>query len=213
VTSVGTHGLKCLTDDDYGAFALLMQSNAAATNSALSGQSTALGTYSNRPWLWSANSSAINIATGAGTSLPPNGDAGAEQTPFGSTFINNGMPNPGVFNFFPSGVYLVGSSINWTVATPNNGTLRTLEVYGVRDINGFTSSTVTYTALAQQTTREGSAGGTGSLCVSSIVVANGPTDLRILAAGFFHSNTSSVLVIPVGGWQLWYMYLGSGVVT
>ena len=47
---IGTHGLSCIGDDDYAAYALSMQCNAEATDAALADSNAALEEYLARPW-------------------------------------------------------------------------------------------------------------------------------------------------------------------
>lgn len=216
--SVGEHGLTCLDGEDYSAIALSMQANANAIEAALDGIETNLDSYLSR-WYWSAvNTSAVTVTSGSGTVLP-DGSAGVTfLNDVGTmTVVANGFDAtrfPAANFVFPTGLYLMGSSIKWTVATPNNNTPRDLMLWRQESVNGV-NSTATAADIYDSIEYEQSApGNDGSLSVEGFgLVANTPgTYTRMINAGFWHLNTSSTLVIPIGGWRLWYMRMGSGLV-
>lgn len=216
MTTVGIHGLTCLDENDYAAVALSMQCNADAIDAALTGIDASLDAYIGR-WWWSAtNISALNVSFNSGTVLPE-GLVGADLFTDGGALLvqANGFAAtssfPSTFDW-PDGIYLVGSSIKWTVATPNNDTPRTLMVAQVNRLNGAATFSSSSTVVYMSTEYEHSAAGNdGSVTVGGMFQV-GPTMSRF-AACFSHGNSGSVLVIPAGAWRLWFIRLGSGLVV
>jgi hypothetical protein len=208
---IGNHGLFCLDDDDYAAYALAMACNAAATDVALTGQTTALDGFRERPYVSSTNASAqVIFNDAAGGSVGPEELVGANMTV--ATFNNqvaNGI-DTSVVGGYPVGFYMIGASINWTVATPTNNTRRMLMVYGVDTVNGFTSSVSTYTDLYVSTDYEGTTGNVGALSVAGMLHNDG--NLRFIESFFTHQNTGSTINVAVGQWRAWAIYLGTGAV-
>lgn len=217
MTNVGTHGLTCLDENDPAAVALSMQCNAQAIDAALASIDADLDTYLGR-WWWSAtNLNALNVSNASGSVLPE-GLVGADFLQDAQPLVvqANGFPAiasfPSTFHP-PAGIYLCGSTIKWTVATPNNGSSRTLLVTGVTPVNGFTSVSPPGPGGPVYMTTEyerSAAGNDGSETVIGMFEV-GPT-FRYFSAGFSHNNTSSVLVIPAGAWRMWFIRIGSGLV-
>jgi len=215
MTNVGTHGQTCLSADDPAAVALSLQCNAEAIDAALSGINTALNDYLGR-WWWSAtNVGAVTVTNAAGTVLP-DGYTGADLlTDGGSLAVQaNGFAATASFPVsfvWPPGIYLAGSTVKYTVATPNNNTQRTLLLYAVDRIDGIANIATTADEVYKATEYEHSAaGGDGSIEVTGLVKVE--ANMVRIGAGFAHANTSSTIVIPIGAWRLWYIYLGSGLV-
>ena len=69
---IGTHGLSCIGDDDYAAYALSMQCNAEATDAALADSNAALEEYLARPWVRVVNTNTVTLEddTAAHEELP-----------------------------------------------------------------------------------------------------------------------------------------------
>jgi hypothetical protein len=210
-TPVGNHGLTCLDGSDPAAIALWMQENAQTIDSNLATDQTNFTDYLNRPWYVAVNTSAITVNNLSGFVLPE-GQVGEVAPSSGSwNTTSNDVPNPSLNTRIPAGFWLMGSTVNWTVATPNNGTARTLGVFDVKQPASGSASIVTnYDVLFQSVDRESSTGG-GTMSVTGFFSSTG-SDTRQVVAEFFHSNTSSDLVIPIGGWRLWYVRMGSGLV-
>jgi hypothetical protein len=215
MTVVGTHGLTCLDSDDPAAVALSMQANAEAIDDALTGIDASIDAYLGR-WWWSAtNIAAMNVSFNSGTGLPE-GLVGADLFTDGTLLVQaNGFPAtssfPGTFDW-PDGVYIAGTSIKWTVATPNNDTPRTLMIVQVNRFNGgagFSNpNTVTYMSTEYE---HSPVGNDGSVSCSGMFQVD--SSMSRFAACFSHGNSSSVLVIPAGAWRLWFMRMGSGLVV
>jgi hypothetical protein len=207
---VGDHGLTCLDGNDYSAVALWMQESAETIDDTLAETNAALSNYRNRPWFEAVNISTITVSNGSGFTLPE-GKSGEVATSSGSwaTTSNNlniGTSAPKI----PAGLYYAGSSVTWTVATPNNNTIRTLELFGVQTINGTVSISTTYDQIFQNQIYEASVG-INSLNVSGFINSDGT--MGNIVAAFWHLNTSSDLVVAAGNWRFWVMYMGSGLVV
>ena len=207
---VGDHGLFCLDDDDYAAYALGMQCNAEAADAALTDQISVFTDFSTRPYGAFFNTNArVIFDDNSGGGIGPEGLVGESQIMgAGATGSFNRITN-GVGGW-PLGFYLIGASINWTVATPNNGTRRMLMVYGVDTINGFSNAATTFTDLYVATDYEGGTGGTGALTVCGMLENDG--NLGSVQSHFTHGNTGSTINVAAGNWRTWAMYLGQGVV-
>ncbi len=211
---VGTHGLTCIDEADYGAIALWVQCTAESIDDQLTIDQGDLNAFRNRQWFSMANTSSISVNNASGFVLPE-GKVG-EVTP--STYISgswsysfNNIPDfTDPSSVLPAGVFMMGSSIRWTVATPNNNTIRNLEVFTTTRTGPIPSIETNFDILFQQTDWEASTGG-GSLNTVGFFRSDGVTTYRAYAA-FYHENTSSDLVVPVGGWRFWWVYMGSGLV-
>lgn len=206
---IGTHGLSCPTDTDYAAIALSMQCNALATDEALTSQGSSLEDYLGRPWWQAVNTIAITIDDAAG---------GGSVGPFGVVggVIGSGAPLVTAFNMpadfsgpFPQGVFLIGSTIAWSLVTPTANSYRQLSVFGVRRIAGDVNIVTTFTDLYAMRDMQGDAGNTGALNVFGFL-DNTAGDVVQVNAFFSHANTASDLTVAANGWRLWAMYLGSG---
>lgn len=206
---IGEHGLFCLDSEDYAAYALEMECNAIAIDDALSSTITSVNDFLTRPYGSFANTNARVIFDDSSGTIGPEGLAGDSLLmAASSTGTFNRMAN-GLGNL-PIGFYLIGATINWTVATPNNNTRRLLMVYGVNTINGFANAATTYTDLYIATDFEGSTGGTGALTVCGMLENSG--QLSSIQSHFTHGNTSSTINVAAGNWRVWAMYLGRGAV-
>lgn len=203
---IGNHGLFCLDDDDYAGFALALQCNAQAIDASLDATSDALNGYLDRPYLTWVNRSAQNISTGSGVTMP-NGLIGSPLSPRGSNVdvISNGIPIDN--SFWPRGVYAVGSTIAWTVGSPQNGTPRTLNLWGQFNSNGTVVAPDTASNFYFTSDYEGSTAG-GALTTSGFLVNNG--NMYIALAALYHTNTLGPLAVAAGAWRAWAIYLGSG---
>ena len=219
MTVVGDHGLTCLDGDDYAAIALSMQCNAEAIDSTLTSIDASLDDYLGR-WWWSAtNTSAINVPN-TGPTIGPEGLLGADLFTDGSITVQaNGFPAltsfPSTFDW-PNGIYMMGSTIKYTVATPNNNTIRTLLIYqsvrvgGVATVSPPGPGGPVYMSSEYE---RSAAGNDGSITVGGMFqVADTPIMSRF-GAFFSHANTGSVIVVPVGAWRMWFLRLGSGLVV
>jgi len=209
-TNIGTHGLTCMDGSDYAAISLWMQANAQATDAALVGIRQSLSTFMDRPYWQATNINVINVDSVSGT-IGPNGAVG--ETIGGGTVVSNEIPSSFLTQYrLPKGVYLLQSSVNYTVATPNNNTTRTLMVYGMDSINGLESSQFTNRNLYQVRTLEaGGAGNSGAMSVQGLLFADG-VHTRRPESFFTHQNTSSQIVIAAGAWRMSLLFLGSGLV-
>jgi hypothetical protein len=222
VKTVGTHGLTCLDGQDYAAIALSMQANAEATDAALKDINADLSSYTGRWWWQINNSVAINVSNVAGSTMPE-GNIGANLFTDGSTSgtaIANGFPATSSFasNFnWPDGIYLVGSTIKYTVATPNSNTIRNLFIYQINRLNGSVSSGSTLSGDIYYSSEyeRGAVGNDGSITTVGFfkVTDTDASQMVSFQAGFTHANTGSVIVIPAGAWKLWVMRMGSGLVV
>jgi len=210
---VGTHGLTCLDGNDYAAVALWMQATANATNEALTGINASIGTFLDRPYLQITNSSALNVDSASGT-VGPEGFIGAVQQPPNGVMTANDLDTTmGPLFRLPAGIYLLQSTIAYTVATPNNNTSRTLMVAGLGVDNGITDLASTYRNLYMYRVLEGGgAGNPGAISVQGPLVSDGTTTRKFFAF-FSHANTSSVIAVAAGAWRSSIMYLGSGLVV
>ena len=192
-----------------------MQENAEAIDAALTQQQAGLNSYLSR-WYWSAvMTTAETVASGSGTVLPT-GSVGASFLTDANalTITANGFPATRFFAStfrFPTGLYLMGTSVKWTVAAPTNTTSRTLSMYRFERVNGAISNS-TVDELYRSVEYENSApGGDGSLNTVGFAFADETTTTRtgFFDAGFSHTNVGD-LVIPAGGWRMWFIHLGSG---
>lgn len=207
---VGTHGLTCLSPEDYSAVALWMQCNAEAINDSLTDVNASFGTYLSRPYIKVTSNSTRNVAYDSGT-IGPEGFIGEDWNIGFGTYVNNVLPStiPSAGYRLPQGVYLMQASIKYTVATPNTNTRRILMVYG--QIANTSLSVATQNLTMHQVLEAGGAGNPGAISVQGLLHCDGLTVIR-MGSFFTHLNTSSVIVVPAGSWNLSLTYLGSGLV-
>lgn len=216
MTQIGTHGLSCLSDEDYAAYALLMQCNALAADEALAADRDALTAAQSRPWISITNTNAIVVSSGGG-SVGPGGVVGEgirNTGPFGLTIQVSGMPANFVLNdptsLMPAGIFLIGATVKWSLVTATASSLRQLMVYGIRIVDGNFAEDVNFADLYHNEDIQGDGGNTGSL------MAGGLLDTRagnMVAIGAFFTHTNGVgndLTIAAGALRLWAIYLGSG---
>lgn len=213
---IGNHGLFCLDDDDYAAIALAMQCNAQAADAALSAQGSAMSSYLGRPYGQTINTVPITVFDdNSGGAVGPFGIVGSSSGEGSPTAITNGWTSPSVFSIAnpPAGFWLMGSSVNWTLVTPTAGTYRQLSVFGTARINGEANIATTFTDWYNIRDYQGDGGNSGSLNVWGFLENTNPNEpISSISAFFSHGNTGGTLTIPVGGWRVWAMYLGSGLV-
>lgn len=204
---IGNHGLSCPSPTDYAAFALSMKCNAEAVDAALSDQGNAVGTFLGRPWQQQVNTSAMTIFDDA---------SGGAVGPFnrvGST-IGNGLvtvtDNLLPFNVpLAPGIYLMGTSINWTLVTPTANSYRELSVFGVATIDGETNPVTTFVDYVSAIDFQGDGGNNGALNVWGYLDTRNLTVASVYAF-FTHSNAASTINVAAGQWRMWVMYMGSG---
>lgn len=216
-TPIGSHGLACIDDDDYAAYALSMQCNANAIDAALAGINEQIGDYLDRGWILVANRNAVTIddSSGGGT-IGPEGVIGEAMDTNGSgvgsplvTRHNLPGPSSGGSNLMPRGIYLVGASVNYTFGATTANSNRQLSVFGVRFLNGSQSAITNSTNLYAMRDYQGDGGASGALSVVGLVdgragnIANFQTFIS-------HANVASDMSIAVNNWRLWVTYLGSG---
>lgn len=202
---IGNHGLFCLDNQDYAAFALAMQCNAQATDAALDTVSDSLTAYLNRPYISFTNTTQRSVSANSGFT-GPTGVNGATLGPFGNLPVTNGIPTDEMTPW-PRGIYMVGTSITWTVASPTANTVRWLGVYGVYSSGGFESRPNTVANVYFTTDYEGTTSG-GSLTTVGFLRNDG--NMIGMEALFHNTNTGGPLIVPIGSWRGWAMYLGSG---
>ncbi len=204
---VGNHGLSCLGDTDYAAFALSMKCNAEAIDETLANQGGALGTYLGRPWQQAVTTLTVNInADSSGGSIGPFGRVGEAITTGGPIFTSNLLPNGALF---PAGIYMIGASINWTLVTPTANSYRELSVFGLATIDGEINISTTFVDYVSDIDFQGDGGNSGALNVWGYLDTRG-LRLTSINSFFTHSNTGSVLTIAPANWRMWAMYMGSG---
>lgn len=213
---VGDHGLFCLDDDDYAAVALAMQCNAQALDVALTDINSTTTDFLGRPWATVTNSGAAVIASGSGTLGPLNlvGEflrpgSGAGGVPISQAY---NMPNNYVAGnlstFMPRGVYLIGASINWTLAAATANSIRQLLVYGVTSDGGPLNSTVNFTDLYRLQDYQGDGGNNGALTVVGFL-DNRAGNVATFESFFSHANAGD-LTVAANNWRVWATRLGSG---
>ena len=204
---IGEHGLSCPSDTDYAAFALSMKCNAEAVDAALADQGNAIGTYLGRPWQQAVNTSAqIIFDDASGGTIGPFGRVGSTIGNGGPTFTNNLRPP---FVAMPPGIYMIGTSINWTLVTPTANSYRELSVCGVATIDGETNPVTTFVDYVSAIDFQGDGGNNGALNVWGYLDTRNLT-VASVNAFFTHSNTASTLNVAAGQWRMWVMYMGSG---
>lgn len=214
-TPVGSHGLNCISDDDYAAYALSMQCNAQALDVALTDVNDQIGDYAARGWITVVNNNpaTIDSSDSSGTTGPDGVLGEAMDTTgsgAGSPFVTrSGLPGPNVL--MPRGIYLIGSSINWTLGALTANSYRQLSVFGVRYLNGVASYQTTFTNPSPIRDYQGDGGANGALTTVGLV-DNRAGDVINFVTFFDHGNTASDLVAAAGNWRLWVTYLGSGLV-
>lgn len=206
MTTYTDHGLVCLDGDDYAAIALAMRTDALAVDAALVDIDTDLSNYRNRIWWNAVNTSSISVSSSGG-GVYAEGIVGESTPGSGSATITaNGVSPILGAQILPTGWYLMGTTANWTVATPNNNTTRTLMVYDSKFSGGLTVDDRVYLRV----TGEQSTGG-GSADVSGFFYSDGVLQTQVLGV-LSHANTSSNIVVAAGNWRTWFMYMGSGLV-
>jgi len=217
VTQVGSHGLSCISDDDYAAYALSMQCNAQATDSALDAVNDAMATAAARPWILvtNANSIVVDDQSGGGT-VGPNGVVGEVLYPQAGTSVvttTNGLPTQFLLGdsstYWPEGIYLIGSSVKWSLTAATVDSIRQLSVYGMRQINGVISYQSNYQDLYHDEDYQNDGGNTGALSVTGLLDTRAG-DTTYVQAFFTHANVAGDLTIAPGAWRVWATYLGSG---
>lgn len=214
--NVGDHGLKCLNDEDYAAYALAMQCNAEATEDALSSISDSLVTAAARPWIHVTNAAVRTVSTGSGT-IGPGGVVGQQLAPSATTTLvtvtANGMPtsfSPGdPTSLVPPGIYLIGATVTWTLAAATANSLRRLLVYGVPRVNGIVDSSSVVVDLFGNQDYQGDGGNNGALMVAGLLDARAGNIARV-ESFFYHANVAGDLSIAAGAWRLWAVQVGSG---
>lgn len=203
---IGTHGLFCIDDNDYAAYALAMQCNAEATDATLTEQNSSLEEYLGRPWISVVNTTAQAISDdAAGGQVGPDGFVGTGISSPGTT--TNGLPTDGTF--WPRGLYMIGASINWALVTPTANSYRQLMVFGLARINGVTNISTTFVDLYTMRDYQGDGGNNGALNVVGLLDARN-LDIQQVQTFFSHANTGSTITVAAGGWRVWANYLGSG---
>jgi hypothetical protein len=204
---IGNHGLSCPSPTDYAAFALSMKCNAEAIDAALSDQGNAVGTFLGRPWQQAVNTSAMTIFDDAsGGTFGPFNRVGSTIGNGSVTVTNNLIP----FNVpLAPGIYLMGTSINWTLVTPTANSYRELSVFGVATINGETNIVSTFVDYVSAIDFQGDGGNNGALNVWGYLDTRSLT-VPLVSAFFSHSNAASTLNVAAGQWRMWVMYMGSG---
>lgn len=218
--SVGDHGLTCLDGNDYGAISLWLQKTAQTVDSELTGISSGLSTYLNRPYFKATSTVAVTFTSntaGSGFVLPDGKIGELFYNTAQSTYINNGglltgRANGGnIFNPYriPPGIYLVGSTVNYTVATPTNNSQRTLMIWGETLVSG---SAVNVNVYSRKVLEAGGAGNNGAITVMGLLDAR-LGNIAGIQAGMWHENAASAITITAGGWSLWMMRIGSGLVV
>lgn len=214
-TPIGSHGLNCIGDDDFAAYALSMQCNAQALDSALTDVNDQIDDYAARGWITVVNNTPVTIDDSASSgTIGPGGiigeDVNTNGSGSGSPFVTrSGLP--GSNTLMPRGIYLVGSSINWTLGALTANSYRQLSVFGVRQINGTTNNATTYTGFSPIRDYQGDGGANGALTTIGLV-DNRAGNVMYFSAFFNHGNAASDLVAAAGNWRLWVTYLGSGLV-
>jgi hypothetical protein len=216
VTQVGDHGLSCIADSDYAAYALSMQCNALAADEALAADRDALTTAQSRPWINITNTNPIVVNSGGG-SIGPRGVVGEgirNTSASGLTIQVSGMPGFFVNNnpdtFMPPGIFAIGATVKWTLAVATASSLRQMMVYGIRQIDGSVAENTNYTDLYQSEDIQGDGGLTGSLMATGLLDTRAG-DVAAIGSFFTHTNNpANDLTIAAGSWRLWAVYLGTG---
>lgn len=210
---VGNHGLACIDDDDYAAYALSMQCNANAIDTALAGLNGQIGGYLDRGWISVVNRNAATIddSSGGGT-IGPGLVIGEPMDTNGSgvgfpLVTRHNLPGPSAL--MPRGIYLVGSTINFTFGGITANSNRQLSIFGVRFLNGNQSTINNFTNLYSMRDYQGEGGANGALSVVGLVDGRAG-NLMNFQAFVSHANVASDMSVAVGNWRLWVTYLGSG---
>lgn len=213
---VGDHGLTCLEETDYAAYALAMQCNAEALDVALSVDRQALNAYLDRPWISYTNTGSVVVNSASGTTGPGN-IVGASLRPSTSASVAvtaNGIPtayqSADPATKWPTGIYLVGASIAWTLAAATAESIRQLLVYGLRDDGGVVNTISTSFDLYVNDDYQGDGGNNGALNVVGMLEVG--ADFATMESFFSHANVAGDLTIAAGAWKVWATYLGSGLV-
>jgi hypothetical protein len=208
---IGDHGLLCIDDSDYAAYALAMQCNAQATDAALSSASQALTGYTDRPWIsvTKTTSTTVDSDDGSGT-IGPDGvigeDIGTRAVGTGGTVRNRFPAGENV----PAGVWLVGSTINWTFGALTADSYRQLMVFNVPLIAGV-GSLSNANQIFRMREYQGEAGATGALTTVG-VMDNRDGSAHSFVSFISHANLASDMTVAANNWRLWATYLGSGLV-
>lgn len=211
---IGSHGLFCIDDNDYAAYALAMQCNAVATDEALEASGDAMTAAVTRPWINVVNNNALVVSSASGFVGPFNlvGELLRPSTSTAITVTASGISpafsSTDPSTFMPEGIFLIGATVQWTLAAATANSIRQLLVYGLREIDGTVSSATTYTDLFRNQDYQGDGGNSGALMIAGLLDTRAG-DVATIEAFFSHSNVGD-LTIPVGGFRVWATYLGSG---
>lgn len=210
-TIIGDHGLFCIDDSDYAAYALAMQCNAQATDAALASASQALTDYLDRPWITITNTVAVTVDedTGGGT-VGPGGIVGENMNTRGS---GTGSPVAVRHRFpsgenVPAGVWLVGSTVNFTFGATTADSNRQLMVYNTPVVAGQASFN-DVNQIFRMRDYQGEGGASGALTTVGVMDNRDGTSAHFTTF-ISHANLASDMTIAIGNWKLWATYLGSG---
>lgn len=210
---IGEHGLFCISDTDYAAIAMSMQCNAQAIEDALVAVSEPIDSAAARPWIHVTNAQAISVDdTTGGGSVGPFGLVGELMRPttFGNVIVQaNNMPTTSFGVFLPEGIFLIGTSVSWTLAAATANSIRQLLVYGIREINGIVASRTGFTDLFRNQDYQGDGGNNGALMTAGLLDTRAG-NVATVEAFFSHTNVAGNLTIAAGAWKLWAVYLGAG---
>lgn len=202
-TTVGSHGLSCLTDDDYAGLALYMQDQANAVEAALGAVSDSLDTAATRP---------VVVAT---SNLVNGPVASAGETIFGingwvidySNFTPTPTTTAGIRFFVPkTGWYEHGAYMNMQAAgavTPFSRRTAYSRAYRFTSLGNVLLSQVAWRTVDTNT------GGEFLAAVGGTFFATEGSRIDILP-GWSHANAASMVQLNAGA-HTWCFYIGSGV--
>lgn len=213
---VGNHGLSCIEDTDYAAFALSMKCNAEAIDAALQFSNGTIGGFQQRGWISVTNTAGFVVDdSSGGGAVGPGGIVGAFMDTNGSgsgspSVIRSALPGPFPSSGpMPAGIYLVGSSINYTFGALTANSLRQLRVYGVKFLNGNQSAISNSVNIYAMRDYQGDGGATGALTTVGVVDGR-DGNIAHFASFVNHANTASDMTVAAPDWRLWVTFLGSG---
>lgn len=208
---VGTHGLACLDDADYNAYALYMQCQAEAIDSTLAEQLASLEAFLDRPTMVLRPSADRTFASGTTVTnlfnqVVHNNTSFMSLTTVGSeTFLNVGSPVGGAVVPYEQGLYLVGCSALWDATGAVTAFSERRLVINAQDDTLPEPNQIAWsndispdanTAIVQIST-----------AASFTMVLRGTHGVKIGHA-VSHTNAASTVTILSAETRLWITYLG-----
>lgn len=211
MTTYTDHGLVCPDPADYGAVALLIQADALATDSALSGITTSLNSLYTQPYALFVTNTGNGPLSSGGEQHFSQGNWTISSSR-GITVTLAGAPLTGVvarLNITTTGWYEYGNYVNLLASGAVTAFSRREIFASAWDLDVTTAVPVRQSEVRWRTVDNNVPGG-------EFLVASGGTfyaaagSIIILTAQWSHANLASN-VSSLAGAQFWVNYVGTGI--